>query len=235
MTPLRTLFLDAGGVLVHPNWARASAAFAAHGIALSAAALAQADPPARRDIDEATLIGRTDDRARGWVYFERILAHAGVTPDVRTARALEELQAYHRAHNLWESVPADVPASLQALRGFGLRLVVVSNANGRLAAMFDRVGLRPLVDVLLDSHDWGVEKPDPRLFRLALEQAGADAATTVHVGDLYHVDVAGARAAGLSQAILFDVADLYAGADCPRVASWPALVTTIHQLLTPDA
>lgn len=235
MRPLRTLFLDAGGVLVHPNWGRASAAFAAHGVTLSAAQLAQADPLARRDIDEATLIGRTDDRARGWVYFERILAHAGVTPDARTARALDDLQAYHRAHNLWESVPADVPASLQELRGFGLRLVVVSNANGRLAAMFDRVGLRPLVDVLLDSHDWGVEKPDPRLFQLALAEAGADAATTVHVGDLYHVDVAGARAAGLSQAILFDVADLYAGADCPRVASWPALVALIRHLMTPDA
>lgn len=233
MTPLRTLFLDAGGVLVHPGWTRASATFAAHGVSVSAQQLALADPLARRDIDQAALIRQTDDRARGWAYFDRILAHAGVVADAATAQALDDLQAYHRTHNLWEHVPAEVPDGLRVLRALGLRLVVVSNANGRLAALFDRVGLRPLVDVLLDSHEWGVEKPDPRLFRLALEQSGAEAATTVHVGDLYHVDVTGARAAGLGGAILFDAGDLYRDADCPRVTSWPALITLVRTLAGP--
>jgi putative hydrolase of the HAD superfamily len=62
-----------------------------------------------------------------------------------------------------------------------------------------------------------VEKPDPRLFHLALAASGAAAERTVHVGDLYHVDVAGARQAGLAGAVLYDVADLYPHADCPRV------------------
>ena len=70
---------------------------------------------------------------------------------------------------------------------------------------------------MLDSHEWGVEKPDPRLFQLALEQAGAEASRTVHVGDLYQVDVVGARRAALADAVLFDVAGLYPDADCPRV------------------
>ena len=109
-----------------------------------------------------------------------------------------------------------IPA-LQSFRQHGLRLVVVSNANGRLRYLFDRIGLSPYFDLALDSHEWGVEKPDPRLFHLALEQSGAAAARTVHVGDLYHVDIAGARAAGLRDAILMDVADLYPHADCPRV------------------
>jgi FMN phosphatase YigB (HAD superfamily) len=82
--------------------------------------------------------------------------------------------------------------------------------------MFGRLGLAPRVDLLIDSHDEGVEKPDPRLFELALERAGARRETTLHVGDLYHVDVVGAQAAGL-RAVLLDAAGLYEAFDCPRV------------------
>lgn len=230
MATLRTLFLDAGGVLVHPNWARASETLTRHGTPVAAAQLAAADPKARRDIDDATLVGTTDDRTRGWRYFDLVLAHAGVTATEATDRALAELQAYHREHNVWEHLPADVVPALGRLRARGLQLVVVSNANGRLGVMLDRIGLRPHVDVVLDSFDWGVEKPDPRLFHLALAQAGAEAATTVHVGDLYHVDVAGARAAGLAGAVLFDAAGLYPDADCPRVDGWAAFEGLIGSL-----
>ena len=73
-------------------------------------------------------------------------------------------------------------------------------------------------DAVLDSHEWGVEKPDPRLFEVALRESGAAKERTVHVGDLYHVDVAGARRAGLAHQVLFDVAGLYPDADCPRVS-----------------
>jgi putative hydrolase of the HAD superfamily len=64
----------------------------------------------------------------------------------------------------------------------------------------------------------GFEKPDPRLFASALAKSGADAASTIHVGDLYEIDVVGARAAGL-RGVLLDEAGLYEEADCPRVRS----------------
>ena len=99
---------------------------------------------------------------------------------------------------------------------------MVSNANGRLRHLFDRLDLTQWFDHVLDSHEWGVEKPDPRLFQLALEQSRADASRTVHVGDLYHVDVMGARQAGLRDGVLFDMAGLYDDVDCPRVRRrWP--------------
>jgi FMN phosphatase YigB (HAD superfamily) len=53
---------------------------------------------------------------------------------------------------------------------------------------------------------------------MALAESRATAAQTVHVGDLYHVDVVGARRAGLAGALLYDVAHLYPDVDCPRVA-----------------
>lgn len=215
---LHTLFFDAGGVLVHPSWTRVSQALAEVGVAVSAARLAAAEPHAMRVLDEATIVGTTDDRRRGWLYFNLILEQVGVERSDRTDRALASLGEYHTVHNLWEHVEPDVVPLLAALRARGLRLVVVSNANGRLRHLFDRLDLARWFDVLLDSHEWGVEKPDPRLFELALAQSGADAATTAHVGDLYHVDVAGARRAGLAHAVLYDPAGLYDAADCPRVA-----------------
>lgn len=212
--PIDTLFIDAGGVLVHPSWTRVADALTRHGSPVSAQTLARAEPLATRELDEAALIGMTDDQKRGWIYFNILLRHAGISQSAATDAALADLRTYHDRENLWEHVEPDVVPALQAFHALGLRLVVVSNANGRLRHLFDRLDLTRWFDVLLDSHEWGVEKPDPRLFELALEHSGADRARTVHIGDLYHVDIAGARRAGLRDAVLLDAADLYPEADC---------------------
>jgi HAD superfamily hydrolase (TIGR01509 family) len=211
-----TLFLDAGGVLVFPNWARVSSALAQRGIHVEAAVLAAAEPHAKQRLDLGATIQSTTDRERGWLYFNLVFEQAGVPVSAETEAALAELRAYHAEHNLWETVPPDVTPALERFRALGLRLVVVSNANGTLFSVFERLELASRVDLLLDSHNEGVEKPDPRLFHLALERSGSRAETTTHVGDLYYVDVVGARAAGLG-AVLLDPAELYVGYDCPRV------------------
>jgi HAD superfamily hydrolase (TIGR01509 family) len=227
---VETVFLDAGGVLVHPSWVRVSEALSHHGVDVAATRLAAAEPYAMKTLDEATLIGSTDDRARGWLYFDLVLRHAGVTLSDATDAALSDLRDYHRRENLWEHVEPDTVPALAELHSRGLRLVVVSNANGTLRHLFDRLGLAKWFDSMLDSHEWGVEKPDPGLFQLALEQSGANAATTVHVGDLYQVDVVGARRAALAGAVLFDAAGLYPDADCPRVQRLGELAPWLDQL-----
>jgi putative hydrolase of the HAD superfamily len=174
-------------------------------------------------------IATTDDERRGWLYFDLILERAGVEPGAATTAAVRELYEYHQRMNLWEHVPDGAEAALQDLRRLGLRLVVVSNANGRLATVFDRIGLSKYFDCVIDSFLEGVEKPDPRLFQIALSRSGARAERTLHVGDLYHVDVVGARAAGLS-AVLYDAAGLYPDCDCPRVRSLQELVQLLENL-----
>jgi putative hydrolase of the HAD superfamily len=223
---LETVFLDAGGVLLYPNWWRISDALAGQGVVVDPLVLARADPPARRELDDMRVIGGTTDASRGWLFFDLILAHAGVVRSERTARALTELHAYHRANNLWEYVPDDVVPALDAMRARGLQLVVVSNANGTLRAHMDRIGLTAKFDHVLDSADEGIEKPDPRFFEIALTRSGAAKARTIHVGDLYYVDVVGARNAGL-RGVLLDEADLRPDADCPRVRSLDDLVRQI--------
>ena len=223
---LETVFLDAGGVLLFPNWVRISDTLAQHGVGVSPDALARAEHPAKRRLDVGGTIVATTDASRAWLYFDLILTEAGLALSDATRAALLELSAYHRQHNLWELVPDGVVAALDALRSAGLRLTVVSNANGTLCAHLQRLGLDSRFHCVLDSCDVGVEKPDPRFFEMALERSGARRETTIHVGDLYHVDVVGARAAGL-RGVLLDEAGLYEEADCPRVRSLAGLIAGI--------
>jgi len=223
------VFLDAGGILVHPNWSRVSETLARHDVHIDAAALTAAEPVAKQRLDRGETIQRTNDAQRGWTYFDLVLTEAGVPLTASTAAALLELDAYHKQFNLWERVPDDVAPALAALRAHGFKLVVVSNANGTLLTAFTRLGLVGALDIIFDSHVVGVEKPDPRFFQHALQQSGARAETTVHVGDLYHVDVVGARAAGVA-AVLLDAGDLYGGYDCRRVRT----LTELVELLTSD-
>jgi putative hydrolase of the HAD superfamily len=226
---VETVFLDAGGVLVYPNWTKISEALKGHGVDAEPAALARAEPRAKRQLDTGSTIAATRDATRGWLYFDLILTYAGIPLSDATAAALQDLQEYHRTSNLWELVPADVPPTLDALRRRGLTLAVVSNANGTLCRHFDRLGLTAAFGCVLDSCDVQVEKPDARIFQIALERTGARPETTIHVGDLYHIDVVGARSAGI-RPVLVDEGGLYESADCPRIRSFPQLLAQLDTM-----
>jgi len=217
-----TVFLDAGGVLLFPNWSRISETLGHHGVEVDPKTLAAAEPHAKRRMDLDKTVQVTSDADRGWLYFNLILADAGITISSATDQALQELHDYHRVHNLWEFVPDDVLPALRGLRARGVGLTIVSNANCTLRALLDRVCLGSYFDCVIDSCEVGVEKPDPRIFDIALERSRARRETTIHVGDLYEIDVVGARAAGI-RGVLLDQLGL-SDVDCPRVRSLEELI-----------
>ena len=138
---VETLFLDAGGVLVNPDFGRVAATLRAHGVPAEETALVRAEAHAKKELDTDSTVNATNDASRGWLYFELVLKHAGIARDERTAAALRDLADYHAEHNLWESVPDEVPAALERLRAGGRRLAVLSNANGTVSRLFARLGL----------------------------------------------------------------------------------------------
>jgi HAD superfamily hydrolase (TIGR01549 family) len=222
---IETVLLDAGGVLVFPNWERVAETFARHGWRISAETLREADPEAKFFIDVAPH-GTMSDADRGSRYFRLVLAKAGIPPDASIEAPLNELWAYHTERNLWEFIPGDVFPALGRLTALGVRLAVASNANGTLQHMFARVGLARYFHTICDSCIEGVEKPDRRFLEIVLERAGARAETSIHVGDLYNVDVAGARNAGV-RPVLMDPHDLYRDYAVERVKSLDELVTFV--------
>jgi len=96
----------------------------------------------------------------------------------------------------------EVPGVLERLREDGARLAVVSNWDVSLHDVLERTGLRPLVDAVVISAELGVAKPDPAIFRAALDRLGAAADRALHVGDSVEHDVAGARAAGIEAVLV---------------------------------
>lgn len=86
--------------------------------------------------------------------------------------------------------------TLEKLRAHGLRIAVVSNWDCSLSETLDQLGLSELVDLAVASALVGAAKPDPKIFRYALERLSAEASRSLHVGD-EESDRAGALATGM--------------------------------------
>jgi putative hydrolase of the HAD superfamily len=129
----------------------------------------------------------------------------------RAVAALDRLGDRRRSGQvLWSEPTPHALDTIRGLRRAGIEVLVVSNSDGhaednlREAAVCQPgPGPGATVAAVIDSTVVGVEKPDPGIFRIALREAGAEASSVVHVGDLLSTDVAGARAAGI-EPIHFD-------------------------------
>jgi putative hydrolase of the HAD superfamily len=85
---------------------------------------------------------------------------------------------------------------LQTLRSRGYQLGVLSNWDRRLHSVLRETGLAELVDQIVVSADFGIEKPDTGIFRVAERAMGQPAGACLHVGDSRHHDLTGACHAG---------------------------------------
>jgi len=91
----------------------------------------------------------------------------------------------------------DVVPCLDRLDALGIHAAVVSNWDYSLHRVLRMFGIYERFVVVKASLEEGIEKPDPRLFWIALEESGFTPAETVHVGDDPVDDIEGATAAGI--------------------------------------
>jgi putative hydrolase of the HAD superfamily len=224
--PPRAMFFDAGNTLLRINYAAIVAQLATRGVRVTEEAVQRAEWRARVRLDGELFAGgtvSTETRATADRYLELVLDGAGVT-DSPTVHAMTEWrQGYNLPVGIFNVLEPAAPAALAAARAAGLATGVISNSNGTIASLLESLGLLPYLDFVLDSAVVGVEKPDPRIFGMALERAGIGPSEAVFVGDLYSIDVLGARAAGLS-AILLDPGSCWGDRDCPTAPDVAAAV-----------
>lgn len=198
---------DAGQTLIELDTELLSARLAERGTAVEPAALARATPGAWRRYDEVVAAGVA---GHPWgTLMETLLAGAGVAEAGRLelVRWLREEQP---RVNLWRREVPGMRAVVRRLRAAGVAVAVLSNSEGRLAELFEELGWAGDFDAIIDSGKVGVEKPDARIFALALEQLGVSAERAVHIGDSWPADVVGALAAGW-RAIWYAPAERVAG------------------------
>jgi HAD superfamily hydrolase (TIGR01509 family) len=200
------LSLDAGNTVVFLDHRRLAAAAGRAGFVVSPEALIVAEDEAMRagfrgDALALDWSRARDGRARSWgVFMGTLLVNAGAERATASA-LLEPLFEEHVDFNFWWKVPAGLEDALKEARSAGLRTIIVSNSEGALERLLDKVGILGLFDHVFDSGVVGIEKPDPRIFHIALEAAGVAASRSVHLGDS-DVDVRGAQAAGLRAGIV---------------------------------
>ncbi|HEX2203544.1 MAG TPA: HAD-IA family hydrolase [Longimicrobium sp.] len=215
---MKAILFDVGNTLLWLDHPFVVELLREHGYPTTEDDLLAAQYGARLLLDELVRNGQAgDDAARGRVFFGEVFRQIGVA-DEHFAAIAQRLWARHAERNLWNGLRERTVETLEELKARGYRLGVVSNADGRVEALLVELGLRPHFEVVVDSGDVGVEKPDPRIFRLALERMGVEPHEAAYVGDVYEIDVVGARAAGL-RPFLIDPLSRLGHLDCERIAA----------------
>jgi putative hydrolase of the HAD superfamily len=97
---------------------------------------------------------------------------------------------------VWQLYP-EVPEVLEQLRP-RFQLAVVSNFDGRLRFILQHLGISNYFRHIFISSELGADKPDPEIFRRAVQGMHLDANEVLHVGDDPERDWKAAAAAGLS-------------------------------------
>lgn len=223
MTParrtIRAVFFDAGNTLLHQDYAGIAEILARLGRPVSPDALRRAEYRARVPLDAYLRAGRsTEDPETIRFYRERILAEVDPEKVVPRERFWEEVLALRRKRHPYGQADPEAPAALTALAGAGLRLGVISNADGSLAGLLAATGLASFFDAALDSRVVGVEKPSPAIFEMACRRLGVAPHEAAHIGDLPAIDAEPASGVGLFGWTL-DPGNVWGGHALPRAAS----------------
>jgi len=227
---ITTLFLDAGNTIVSMDYRWIAEELRKRGVNTTVKALCRAEAASRPVISKQLSQLRSTEVAPFFVFYLQTMLERLPKTSMKSVRDMDALLAdlapalkNSKTRRLWSMIMPGVPAALERLHSLGLQLVVVSNADGTVAALFEELGLRHLFEHIVDSGVVGFEKPDSRIFQHALNVSGGTPDRTLHVGDVYDVDVAGARAAGI-HALLLDPFDDWSGrVDCERLPDLTAL------------
>ena len=96
----------------------------------------------------------------------------------------------------------DADRVLRVLRERGYRLGIIASQPLGSEKRLARFGLRDYFEVICASAEEGVDKPDPALFRRALERAGCAPGDAVMIGDRTDNDVAPAKSLGMQTVLI---------------------------------
>ncbi len=214
----RALSFDLGHTLLFPRYEVFAELAETAGLKLGESDFTRMEARLRPWFDEVVTTGEGLETAVWEDYYRRFFSGLGAPAESVDPILIELGHRHEEGVGLWTVPAPDAEATLRRLRELGLAVVCVSNNDGRLVEMVERQGWGHYFDLLVDSHDVGFTKPDPRIFRPVFDELDLEPAELLHVGDYYSVDVAGARRAG-STGILYDPAGSYEKVDCPVITA----------------
>ncbi len=234
---LHAIFFDAGNTLIYPRVAELAEGLARQGYPATVEDFAAAERVGKARLEEWLwpLIRRGEYPPRAdhhyWLAYLKSLVERIGAPESEHERLMLALGERFRDITIWSRVFPETAEVLARLRAQGYYLGVISNSIGTIGEQLARVGLARYFENIIDSANVGVEKPNPEIFRMALERAGVEARQAAFIGDTYATDMGGAEAAGL-RGILLDRVGAYPDAPCPRMTSFAELHGTLEAVQT---
>jgi len=214
---IKALMFDFGGTLAFLDYELLAREFSREGRKLDALKLEHAEYAGRAAIDRHLMTkGNSQATAGAYELFFRGWMTAAGIPEEEFREHAARFGEIHREATLWRVVRPGTFEALEQFKSAGYKLAVVSNAEGQVEGDAKRFGLAKYFDVIIDSHIVGVAKPDPRIFQIAIERLGVGPDEVKFTGDIYSIDVAGARAAGI-EARLVDQHDRYSWVEHEKI------------------
>ena len=171
-----------------------------------------------------------------WRHYENAyFATLGIDGDrIEDAIAAMKVEVHEKLpHPIWRHLLQVNIDGFHRLIAHQIPVAIVSNNDGTAERQMVEFGIcqvgpgpLPSVVVVIDSGVIGVAKPNPTIFKPALEALATAPARTLYVGDTVHADVNGARNAGMA-VVQLDPFDLHAHFEHARVPN----VTVLADLL----
>jgi len=213
---IKAILFDVGQTFLYPDFPFLKKMLAEYGVATDLATLNKGAATAREKIFRYRDVERWQEYFTFWMQF------AGA-PEQKIPEILPRIFERHKREHLWSWLDPAAPEVFAELKKRGYLLGVISNSDGSIAGSMKKFGLSRFFNCIIDSHVVGVEKPEARIFQIALAQIGLPAAKCVYIGDNYDRDVIGARHAGLTP-ILLDPFGVVAEDDVLKVKQLSALI-----------
>lgn len=201
MRSIKAIIFDLGGTLLHIDYPFISQQLHGFGYNILETDFYKSVARVNHKMEEILAANPASTDASRWkIYFDWLCDDLKVDLD-REDFIMNTLKPRHATHNLWNYV---LPGTLELLESLKprYRLAMISNSDGRAEQKTVQYGLRPHLEFVIDSHCVGIEKPDPKIFEIALDKIKLKAEECIYVGDIYSIDVIGAKAAGLKPILI---------------------------------
>lgn len=223
---IRAVFFDVFGTLIlYPQSRCLEVQFAGQaarlGLSISPDRFAAALPVLREHLrfkalwDPSFAKIKKEGRRKFWEYFYvQLLRLVGVKQNIKAYASGMFVEYVFDSGFIFDP---GAPILLSALQPH-FTLGIISNAPKRLREILDRENLTSFMDVIVISSEVGAEKPDPEIFRIALDKAGLSASEVIYVGDDPAVDVDGVKSVGMIP-VLLDKECFYSEISCQRIRS----------------
>jgi HAD superfamily hydrolase (TIGR01509 family) len=226
MAPIKSIFFDVGNTLLFPNRRHIYSPLHQRNIAPDVKQLHAIECRTKNEFDALVQEGAAIDHGFWFMFYSHLLDDLAIQDNALRDCLIDAT----RISANWCDILPGTREILERLRRL-YRIGVISNADGKIAAVLESCGIADCFLTITDSGLVGYEKPHPAIFAAALHSMNASPQESLYIGDLYSVDYLGATKSGMN-GILLDVCGAYRGTGLPRVESLEELeerLNSYHQ------